>query len=74
LRRPDKIFRPPTLAIRFLNPWRRLRTNLLGWYVLFGIVIYSPTTKNLLSNATWQLFWTRWYTDFIHKSQLSTRK
>jgi len=23
--------RPPTVAIRLRKPWRRLRTNLLGW-------------------------------------------
>src|SRR5262245_45886005 len=27
--------RPPLVAIRARNPWRRLRRKLLGWYVRF---------------------------------------
>ena len=36
LRRFERTRLPPTVDIRERNPWRRLRTNLLGWNVLFN--------------------------------------
>ena len=34
--------RPPTVAIRARKPWRRLRTRLLGWNVLFIFFLHIP--------------------------------
>lgn len=37
LRRRAITFLPPTVLMRFRNPWRRDRFLVFGWYVLFGI-------------------------------------
>ena len=40
-RRAASTLRPPTVAERVRNPWRRARTRLLGWKVRFIGVLFS---------------------------------
>lgn len=47
-RRARRTLRPPTVALRAKNPWRRLRTRLLGWNVRF---IGSSSIKKCLGGA-----------------------